>query len=329
MTIDGKPYTADSASRYVVRSQTLTPGGPTITVNNVPYALPPSVTAIISNGRTIALDAVQTTQASLISLLSAAGFGTNNPPQTYTMDGLQLTGGPSVLAMGSTTLAPGSPPLVTSGHTLSLAAGGALIVDGRTSLLSATSLGSNYQHQTYTIDGIQLTGDPDTLTADGRTSAPGSPALVISGYTFSLATGGALVIDGHISTLSATGLGSDNPAQTYNIDGIHLTGNSNALAVGSTTLAPGSQPLTLSGHTLSLASGGALIVDGSTSVLISEMSLSSPSKGAIAAATTEGSISGNISNLAAFTGNANSVLQAKSVLRLLVLVTLCVALSSR
>lgn len=105
---------------------------------------------------TLALDPVQRPQASFVSMLSAAGCGpANNPPQTYSMDGIQLTGGPSTLAVGSKTLTPGSPPLFTTGHTLSLAAKGTLIADNRTSMLSAAGFGSNSQHQTSTIGGIQ------------------------------------------------------------------------------------------------------------------------------------------------------------------------------
>ena len=56
LTINGNTYTANSASHYIVGSQTLTPGGPAITVDNVAYALPSSPTAIISGSSTIPLD---------------------------------------------------------------------------------------------------------------------------------------------------------------------------------------------------------------------------------------------------------------------------------
>ena len=271
LTINGKPYTADSASQYIIGSQTLAPGGPTITVNNVPYALPASSAAIISDGGTIALDQKVAADATLLSEPSAADFGTNYRPQVYTFDGIQMTGGSSTLAVGSATLVPGSPALTISGHTLSLKTGGALVFDGRTSILTAVGLGDNNQYRTYTVDDISLTGNADAVVVGSATLAPGSPALTISGHTLSLATGGALVVDGRISsTLTAPpGFGSNQPPiQTYSVNGIPLIGNPTSLLVGSTTLTAGSPAVTISGHVFSLATGGrTLVVDGRTSIL--------------------------------------------------------------
>ena len=272
LTINGKPYTADSASQYMIGSQTLAPGGPSITVNNVPYALPASSAAIISDGSAIALDQKAAADATLLSEPSATDFGTNHQPQVYTVDGIQMTGGPSTLAVGSATLAPGSPALTISGHTLSLETGGALVFDGRTSILTAAGLRDDKQYRTYTVDGIRLTGNAAALVVGSATLAPGSPALTISGHTLSLGTGGALIVDGRISsTLTAPpGFGSNQPPiQSHTVNGIPLAGNPTALLVGSTTLTAGSPALTISGHVLSLATGGGgtLVVDGRTSIV--------------------------------------------------------------
>ena len=203
LTIDGKSYTADSASQYVIGSQTLAPGGPTITVNNIPYALPAFSAAIVSGGSTIFLDQNAVADATILSMLSAVGFDKNHQPQTYTVDGIQMIGGPSTLAVGSATLAPGSPALTTSSHTLSLANEGTLIVDGRTSILTAGVFGNNKQYQIYTVDGIPLTGNPTALVVGSITLTAGSPALTILGRVVSLATGGTLVVDGRTSILSS------------------------------------------------------------------------------------------------------------------------------
>ena len=77
-----------------------------------------------------------------------------------------------------------------------------------------------------------------------------------------------------LSILKAAGV--VDPPQAYIVDGITLTGDPNALGVGSTTLTPGSPPLTVSGHTLSLASAGLIVIDGHTSALLSHILSVSP-----------------------------------------------------
>lgn len=295
LTIDGQTYTADSASRYIIGSQTLIPGGPTVTINKVPYALPSSVTAIISNAHTKALDPNPTADASVISMLNTIGLEAGDPIQTYTVDGVLLTGNPTFLETGSKTLRPGSPPLITSGHTSSLATGSALVVDGSTSILE-----SQPSPQTYNIDGIHLTGGPDALTADGTTLIPGSPPLTLLDHTLSLGIDNALIIDGYTSALAPQAI-----PQTYMVDGIQLTGNPNALKAGSATLTPGSPAITVSGHTMSLAIGGALIVDGSTSSLSYKGSLGPASVASLVAQPMGVSVYSNGSNSVMYTGVAN------------------------
>ena len=316
LTIDGKSYTADSASQYIVGSQTLAPGGPTITVNNIPYALPASSAVIVSGGSTIALDQKAAADATLLSMLSAVGFDTNHQPQTYTLDGIKMVGGPSTLAVGSATLAPGSPALTISGHTLSLASEGTLIVDGRTSILNTPSLENNKQYQIYTVNGIPLTGNAAALVVGSATLAPDSPALTISRHTLSLGIGGALVVDGRTSILNTPSFGSNTPYQTYIIDSIPLTGNPTALMVGSTTLTAGSPALTISGHVVSLATGGTLVVDGRTSILSSDTSSSSLNNGSEVASATGASISGT-SRFEIYTGRANHAPKARKMLQIL------------
>ena len=330
LTINGKLYTADSASQYIIGSQTLAPGGPTITVNNVPYALPASSAAIISDGSAIALDQKAAADATLLSESSAADFDTNHQPQVYTVDGIQMTGGPSTLAVGSATLAPGSPALTISGQTLSVATGGALVVDGRISYTLTAPLGDNKQYRTYTVDDIPLTGNAAALIVGSATLAPGSPALTISGHTLSLATGGALVVDGRISsTLTAPpGFGSNQPPiQTYTVNGIPLTGNPTTLLVSSTTLTAGSPALTISGHVFSLATGGTLVVDGRTSILSADVSLASLDNGAVGTTSATGaSVAGDNGGFDVYTGGTNRAAKARKMLQMLILL-ICVTVS--
>lgn len=238
---------ADSASQYIIGSQTLIPNGPTITVNNMPYALPSSPTAIMSGGSIIALDPKNSADPGVLSVLSAAGFRTTKPTQVYTVNGIYLTDDPNALVVGSTTLNPGSPALTVSRHTFSLASGGALIVDGATrTMASATSnvltnggaagpttgasgFGSDRPFQTFTIDGTYLTGSPNALAVGGKTLLPGSSPLTVSGHTLSLATGGVLIVDGSSSVLAS------NTLSTLPLSGVAPTREASASGNGTNT----------------------------------------------------------------------------------------------
>ena len=216
-------------------------------------------------------------------MLKAAGVLA--PPQTYTVDGITLTGDPSnALKIGSSSLMPGSPPLTISGHTLSLASAGLLVVDGHTSdltshiLLSVPPIKNN--HHTYILDGITLTGDPTSLlvvVGSTKTLTPGSPPLTLSGHLFALQSGGILVVGDE-----SRGLMSSPPIAavqtTFTISGLVLTRYVNGvIVVGSTTLSLGSTPVTISGHAVSMVSrDGAtvVVVDGYTSTLVPSASSS-------------------------------------------------------
>ena len=167
LTIDRKANTADSASQHIVGSQTLVPGGSPIAVNGIPYAIASAVTAIISNSHTIALAPQITSNAQILSVPSAAGFGGDHLPQTYAIDGISLTGEATALAVGSTTLIPGSPPLTVSGHVLSLTTGGALIVDGSTNILASESQ-SSIAGEIMGISGSGNDSNVLAFTGDGN-----------------------------------------------------------------------------------------------------------------------------------------------------------------
>ena len=146
LTIDGNVYTADSAGQYIIGSQTLVPGGPSITVNGVPYAIPSSVTAIVSAGNTMTLNPENKANARILSEIAAGSFGGNSIVHIYSMDGASDA---NVIAVDGTVLTPGSPPLTMDGHVLSLASGGTLVVDGGASVMPfRASLGASIQPAT-------------------------------------------------------------------------------------------------------------------------------------------------------------------------------------
>lgn len=117
LTIDGTQFSANSAGQYVVGSQTLNPGGSSITFAGVPYAIPSSVTAIISAGHTMALLPQDTANAQVLSNL---GIVSGSEFQIYTVDCIPISEDPTAIVVDGTTITPGSLPLTVNGQVLSL-----------------------------------------------------------------------------------------------------------------------------------------------------------------------------------------------------------------
>lgn len=113
-------------SQYVIGGQTLTPGGPAITVSGTTLSLAPSATAIVVNGKTTTLSqaygAIYTTTA--LPALTLWG-------EIYTAN----RAGYYILHPG-TTLIPGGLPITVSGTVLSLEPRGtAIMIQGSTSYM--------------------------------------------------------------------------------------------------------------------------------------------------------------------------------------------------
>jgi hypothetical protein len=130
VVLGSQTLTANSLSQYLVSGQTLSPGGPAITVDGTTISLAPSATALVVNGHTTTItqpyyDTVYTsTLPPLLTLFD------NN--QVFTAD----RAGKYILAAG-TTLAPGGPGVTVSGTTISLdPTGTAVIVQGSTRTLA-------------------------------------------------------------------------------------------------------------------------------------------------------------------------------------------------
>ena len=124
---------------------------------------------------------------------------------------MTLTGDPTALVVGSTTLTPDSPPLALSGHLLALQSGGLLIVDSQTRRLGSSPPTTDVQ--TFTVSGVVLTQYLNNVIVVGSTTlSPGSRPFTISGHALSLATddgAAVVVVDGSPSTLvpSTNGIG--------------------------------------------------------------------------------------------------------------------------
>ena len=116
LTIDGTQFSANSAGQYIVGSQTLNPGGSS-TFAGVPYAVPSSVTAIISAGHTMALLPQDTANAQVLLNL---GIVSGSEAQIYTVNGVPISEYPTAIVVDGTRITPGSLPLTVNGQVLSL-----------------------------------------------------------------------------------------------------------------------------------------------------------------------------------------------------------------
>lgn len=228
ITVGGSTIIADSASQFAIGSQTLSPGGPAITVSGSTYSLAPSGTALVVNGVTSKVAVPQ------------------GSPVTLGNDGLAtpIASGGFILR-GGQTLSPGGSAVVVDGTTYSLAPSGSVVVNGVTSPIATAG---------SAITGLSQAGGTD-LILDGTTLSPGSTA-VISGTTYSLpATGGGIYINGQSSAVPTA-----SPGAVITLpNGIVATPTgAPGLVFGSQTLSPGSA-ITVSGTTYSL-SGSDVIV---------------------------------------------------------------------
>ena len=267
LSIGGEPVTMNSASQYIVGSQTLAPGGAPIEVSGTTYSLAPSASAVVINGVTSALPANNAGQ-------DTAAVSGGAP--AITIGGQSVTANSaSQYIVGSQTLAPGRSPIVISGTTYSLApSASAIVVNGVTSVLQAnnaggaTTVGSGGA-PAITIGGRPITGNSASQYIVGsQTLAPGSSAIIISGTTYSLApSASAIVVNGVTSLLPATNA-ANGVAPVITVGSQLFTASpvaGSAYVIGSQTLVPGAPAITVSGVEVSLApSASNVVVDGTT-----------------------------------------------------------------
>lgn len=243
ITIGPSVYTAESDLKYIIGSKTLAPGGPTLIVDNVPYALAPSATALLIGTQTIALS--QAT-AQLVATIKNI---------IYTADAL------SRLVIGSQTLILDG-PLVT--------------IDNKPYYL-ASSFATATPNRPQNPPILTLAGElykPDPLSnyvIEDKTLRPGGPAIILSDIIYSLAPEATAIIS------KGTKIPLSPPARVpntiINIGGRLYTKNpaSNYFLVGSQTLVPGGNPISINSTPYALVyvpQGQALVIGSVTSFIV-------------------------------------------------------------
>ncbi|MCJ1281025.1 hypothetical protein MMC26_000343 [Xylographa opegraphella] len=250
ITIGNTAYTADSASAFIIGTQTLVPGGPVITNAGTAISLAPSATAIAIGDITLPLQ----------------------PPNSLAP---QITIGPSIYTaslssfflVGTRTLQPGGSALTISGTVLSLfPSATALLLAGSTiplnpPLPTASSGVLTLGTATYTAAN-NMAGD---FVIGTQTLIAGGPALTFSGTVVSLfPSGTALVVAG--STIPLSSPRPTTPPAILTLGTATYTVTTDAagdLVIGTQTLTPG-EVITDAGTILSLEPEGTAAVIGGT-----------------------------------------------------------------
>lgn len=190
ITIGGTTYTANSASQYMIGTQTLMAGAHAITIDGTPYPLAPSATAIISGSITIPLGADPYHTAPPITIAGT----------TYTADSA------SQYIIGTQTLIPNGGSITINSTPYALSVGPsaeALYVGTSTSFVSSAL--PNAGSPLPTISLSPNPADPSHgYIINGQTLTPGSE-ITVGGTKISLGAQGTDVAVG--GTTEAVGLG--------------------------------------------------------------------------------------------------------------------------
>ena len=230
VVIEGQSLTADLASNYHIGTQTLIPGGPPITVNNVHYSLAPSATALISDGSTVAIPSPS------IGSLDARPSIITIGHQGHTANSA------SQYVVGTQTLAPGGQAITVNNVPYSLAPSATALISGSSTI--ALALGPSHVLPEITIGGITYTADSvSQYIIETQTLIPGASAITVAGIPYSLAPSASALISGSVTVPLASGPLRTLPPVT--IDGTTYTANSaSQYIVGTQTLIPNGGSIT-------------------------------------------------------------------------------------
>ena len=186
LTIGSQPITLNSASEYIIQSQTLAAGSSPIVISGSTYSLAPSASALIINGKTSPLAPSSVPPASAPVITIAGQAVTENSASQF--------------IVGSQTLAPGNTPIVVSGTTYSLApSASAIVVNGDTAALPAYTPVSPTTAPVITIGTRPYTASlvsGSDYVIGTQTLVPGASAITASGVEVSLAPSASDIVVG-------------------------------------------------------------------------------------------------------------------------------------
>ena len=161
-------------------------------------------------------------------------------------------------SVAGTTLTPAAPPITVSGTPISY--GPSLLAVGSSTISLAVD---NRKFITTNIAGQAITiGEQNAVEVAGATLTPGAPAITVSDKLISLGSS-ALVVG------TSTVLFQYQPTKPLitNVAGYPITAAPDAVKLGGTTLHPGNSGVTLDGTLVSLDTASHLIVGSKTMTL--------------------------------------------------------------
>lgn len=174
------PFTTNTASEFVFQTQTLTPGGPAITVSGTKLSLASNAEYIVENTHTINLKPALTDQAPPV--ISFAG-------STYTANAA------SEFIFQTQTLTPGGPAITVSSAELSLASdAGYIIEDTYTVNLKPPLTGQASPFIVFAGSTFTANAASD-FVFETQTLMPGGRAITVSGAKLSLASNAEYIVE--------------------------------------------------------------------------------------------------------------------------------------
>lgn len=252
LAIGGESITPNSASAYIVGTQTLAPGAPAVTISGSTISLAPSATKIVIDGVTTPLHPTLQINNQIITVNSASHY-----------------------IIGEQTLVPGAPPITIAGTPISLP---------EHSTAAVITIGSS----TYTADassnfviGSQTLTLGSTITISGRPISVSTQTLEPNPQSENL---GALII-------SALGFAPKPTATSGTLDGFTFSADSTAAIIGGSeyifSTLPAPTTLTLGSSTIILGpSGISGLPTDPTAVTMNGLTFSADSASAIISGTT-------------------------------------------
>lgn len=261
-TVGSQTIKIGPSSVVVVGTQTLSPGGPAITVGGTPVSLAPSATAIVIGGTTSILPQAVTTAAA--------------PPPVLTIGSTTLTANAATqffVAPGQT-LTPGG-AVTVSGTVISLASSASFLVIGGSTQLLPTATPAVTVAPEIVVGGTTFTGNSgSSFVIGGQTLAPGS-VITVSGTTISLnPSGGSVIINGNTEPVITQPV-TIGPLLTVG-NTVYTAISGSSYIIAGQTLTPGGT-IIVAGTTISLGpSASYAVINGATETLSGPAALITP-----------------------------------------------------
>lgn len=245
ISVNGQILTQSlSGSGYVIKDRTIFPGSSAVIIDQTPYSLAPSASALVFGSSTfpLATAAASASKSGPISPL-IAGTKTSTPlspsvveiegltlslngPPTSDSKGTLLSLGPSGIAIGSSMYAFPTPApathatdtitsplfaasmLVVAGQTFTLQSSQAVVVDSAT--LTASGSGITVSGKPVSVSSRGLVVGAKTVASFTTTGLVAGNVVTMNGETFTVEGDGAVLVGSHWATTTASGI----PANT-------------------------------------------------------------------------------------------------------------------